>query len=75
MAKVAEGLLGARRRGLGRRTRRRGTEETIERDGNGRRKRQERAKVEKMRGFAGPDERTLTSYYLLIANSFSLVAY
>lgn len=24
---------------------------------------------------AGADERTLTSYYLLIANSFSLVAY
>ena len=31
--------------------------------------------VERTRVSAGADERTLTSYYLLIANSFSLVAY
>lgn len=31
--------------------------------------------VERTRGCEETDERTLTSYYLLIANSFSLVAY
>lgn len=46
--------------------------ETAETKGGERAREEDRAKDEVS---AGADERTLTSYYLLIANSFSLVAY